>query len=103
MISFHFNEIELDHECDHDPQLCDSISIFESTLIPVSLPKLDPFLEPTLIPVSIDLEIKPPILDSHIPLMGRECEFQFFDLESTIEPILTFEPTFDLFQVSNGF
>ena len=31
------------------------------------------------------------ILDSHIPLMGNECEFKFFDLEPTIESKPTFE------------
>ena len=58
MTSFHFNEIELDYECEPDSQLCDSVSIFESMLTPVSLPKLDLFLEPTLISVSIDFEIE---------------------------------------------
>jgi len=43
LASFHFNEIELEHECDPDPQLCDSILIFESILTQVSFPKLDPF------------------------------------------------------------
>ena len=32
------------------------------------------------------------ILDSHIPLMGKECEFQFLDLDSTLEPKLALEP-----------
>ena len=54
---------------------------------------LDSFLEPKLIPVSIDLETEPPYLDSHILLMGKECEFYFFDLNSTIEPIPTLELT----------
>ena len=48
--SFHFNEIELDHECEPDPQLFDSVSIFESMLTPVFLPNLDQFSEPTFIP-----------------------------------------------------
>jgi len=69
LASFHFNKIELEHECDPDLQLCDSILIFESMLSPVSLPKLDPFLEPTLISVSIYFEIEPSLLDSHISLM----------------------------------
>jgi len=70
LASFHFNEIELKHECEYDPdpQLCDSIPIFESMLTRVSLPKLDPVPEPTLIPVSIDFEIEPPLLDSHISI-----------------------------------
>ena len=41
LASFHFNEIELDYECEPYPQLCDSISIFESMLTPVFLPNLD--------------------------------------------------------------
>ena len=28
-------------------------------------------------------------------MTGRECELQFFDLDSTIEPIPTLEPTID--------
>jgi len=55
-----------------------------STLI--SLLDLDPIPKPTLIPVPIDLETEPPILDSHIPLIENECEFQFFYLEPTLEP-----------------
>ena len=38
LASFHFNKIELEHECDPDPQLCDSVPIFET---PVFLPNLD--------------------------------------------------------------
>jgi len=74
LASFQFNEIELECECDPDPQPCDSVHIFESMLTPVSLPNLDQFPEPTFIPVPIDLEIESPILDSHIPLLGRECK-----------------------------
>ena len=68
LTSFHFNEIELEYECEPDLQLCDSISIFESMLTPTSLPNLDPLPEPTLVPVSINFEIKSPLLDSHISL-----------------------------------
>ena len=90
---FIFNEIELDYECESNLQPCDSFPISESMLTLISLTDLDSFPEPTLIPVSIDLETEPPILDSHIPLMGKECEFYFFDLDSTIEPIPTLELT----------
>ena len=31
--------------------------------------------------------------------MGRECEFQFFDLNSTIESIPTLEPTLIFFEL----
>ena len=43
----------------------------------------------------IDLEIESPNLDSHIPLMGEKCEFQFFDLDSTLEAKQTLEPKID--------
>ena len=95
LASFPFNEIELKCECDPDPQPCDSVSIFKSMLTPISLPNLDQFFKPTVIPIPIDLEIESPILDNHISLMGKECEFHFFDLNPTIEPIPTLQPTFD--------
>jgi len=41
LASFHFNEIELDCEYDTDPKFCDSVSLFESMLTPVSLSDLD--------------------------------------------------------------
>ena len=91
LASFYF-DIKLDYECEFDPQLCDSVPIFESMLTPVFLPNLDQFLEPTFIFVSIDLEIESPILDSHIPLMGKECEYQLLDLDSTLEPKPTLKP-----------
>jgi len=96
---FHFNEIELDYECEPNPQLCDSVSIFDSILILIFLPNLDQFPEPTFIPVPIDLKVESPILNSHIPLMGKECEFQFLDLNSTLELKLTLEPTIDFFEL----
>ena len=60
----------------------------------VFLPNLDQFLELTFIPVPIDLEIESLILESHIALMEKECEFQFLDLDST-QPKLTLEPKVD--------
>ena len=95
MASFHFNEIELDYECEPDPQPCDSVPIFESMLTPVFLPNLDQFLESIFIPAPIDLEMESLILDSHILLMENECEFQFLDLDSTLELKLTLEPKVD--------
>ena len=95
MASFHFNKIELDHKCELDPQLYDSVSIFESMLTPVFLPNLDQFFEPTFFHVPINLEMESPILDSHIPLMGKECEYKFLDLDSTLKPKLTLEHKVD--------
>ena len=31
--------------------------------------------------------------------MGKECEFQFIDLDSTLEPKLTLEPKVDFFEL----
>ena len=56
---------------------------------------MDQFFEPAFIPVPINLEIESPILNSHIPLMKKECEFHFSDLDPTIEQIPTPEPTLD--------
>ena len=67
-----------------------------------TLPNLDQFSEPTFIPVPIELEIESPILDSHIPLMEKECEFQFLDLDWTLELKLTLGPKVDFFRVSIG-
>ena len=67
----------------------------------VSLPNVDQFLEPTLIHISIGLETELLFLDSHIPSMERECEFQFFDLDSIIEPKPTLEHL--IFRVSIGY
>ena len=49
------------------------------------LTQLDLLPEPTLIPVSMDFEIEPLLLDSHISLMEIECEIKFFDLDSIFE------------------
>jgi len=75
LTSFHFKKIEFEYEWDPDLQLCDSAQIFESMLTLVSLPDLDQILVPILIPIPIDLEIEPLILEGHIPLMEKECEF----------------------------
>ena len=65
-------------------------------LTSISLPpNLGPSTEPILIPIPINLEIEPPILDSHILLIDYECELKFFDLELIIKPKLTLEPKLD--------
>ena len=74
LASFHFNEIELERECELDFQFCDSVPNFKSMLTLVSLTDLDPIPEPAPILVPIDLEHEPPILKSYIPLMEKECE-----------------------------
>jgi len=46
-------------------------------------------------PILIELEHEPPILDSHILLLGIECELQFYDLDQTHEPTPTLEIKLD--------
>ena len=79
MASFHFNEIEFEDECDTDSQYCDSVSLFKSMLTLIFLPDLHPISKPTLIPIPVELEHEPTILDSHIPLLRNECELEFYD------------------------
>jgi len=79
LVSFHFNEIEFEEECDTDSQCCDSVSLFEYMLTPIFLPNLNSILKPTLIPIFIELEHESPILDNSIPLLGNECELEFYD------------------------
>jgi len=57
LANFHFNEIELDYECEPDPQPCDSVPIFESMLTPVFLSNLNQIPEPIFIPLPINLQI----------------------------------------------
>jgi len=54
-----------------------------------------------LISIPVILELKSPILESHIPLWGNDCglEFQLFNLDPIPEPILTPEPLLDLSQI----
>jgi len=47
----------------------------------------------------MDFEIEPLLLDSHISLMGIECEIKFFDLDSTLELKPTLEPKVDFLEL----
>ena len=62
-------------------------------MTPVQLPDLGNLLESVLIPTPIIPELESPIV-SHIPLWENDCglEYQFLDLDSTLEPKLTLEP-----------
>jgi len=68
-------------------------------LTSVSLPDLNHIPEPTLILILVNIELESPILQSHIPLMGYECENQLFDLDQSLEPNQTLEPQLDLNQL----
>jgi len=49
-----------------------------------------------LIPIPLDFENEPPILDSCTPLLKNKYELNFFDLDQTIELNPTLEPKLDL-------
>ena len=93
MASFNSNEIELDCECEPDPQLCDLVPNFESMLTSVSLHNMGSIPEPTLIFVPIYSRIESPIVNVHTPyMMNHECELKFFDLEPALELDPTLKP-----------
>ena len=96
LASSHFYEIELNEECDFDPQICDLVQIPESILTLILLSNLSNILESVLIPIPVILELESS--KSHIPLWRNECglEFQLLDLDPIPESILTPEPLLDL-------
>ena len=65
-------------------------------LTPVSLPNSDLIPKPTLIPIPVELEHEPTILDSHISLVENKCELEFYDLDQIHEPTPTLELKLDL-------
>ena len=84
LASYPFPKIELELESDPEPQVGNSISLFDSIM--------------TLVPVH--REIESPISYDHTSLMGKVCEHQFFGLDPIFEPILTprYESRLDLSQ-----
>ena len=80
------------------PNFVVQFHFFESMFTLVSLSNLNLISEPILIPIPIDFEHRPPILDSHISLLGNECEVQFFDMNQTLEPNRTLERKLDFAQ-----
>ena len=67
-------KIEFEYECDLNPQLCDSILIFESILTLVFLPNFFSIPESILNHVPIHCEIESPISSDHTSLMRKVCE-----------------------------
>ena len=102
LVSSHFCGIELNEECDFDPQICDPVQIPESLLTPVILPNLSNILESVLIPIIPELESL--LFESHIPSWGNNCglEFHLLDLDPLPEPISTPEPLLDLSHFSES-
>ena len=76
-----FSEIELMQDCDLDPQIGHSISLFDSIITLVSLRDFFHIPESILNHVSVHCEIELPIFYDHISLIGKVCEYQFFGLD----------------------
>ena len=62
LASYPFTEIELELESDPEPQVGNSISLFDSIMTPVSLPDFFTIPESTLNPVLVHREIESPNL-----------------------------------------
>ena len=61
MVSYPFSEIKLEHECDLEYQIDNSIPLLNSMLTAVSLPHFKRFLKSALNPMPIHREIELPI------------------------------------------
>ena len=81
LASLSFPEIEIEPECESEPHIDNSISLFGSIMTLVSLPDFFSILESTLNPVPVHHEIELPIFYDHILLMEKVCEYQFFGLD----------------------
>ena len=69
MASYPFYEIELEHECDPETQLGNSIPLPDSIMTPVSSPDFNHFPDSIFDTVPIHREIELPIFyDSHLEL-----------------------------------
>ena len=78
MASYPFLEIEIEHECDPEPHVIHSISLFDSIMTPVCLPDFFHIPESTLNPEPVHHEIESPISYDHTSLIGKVCEHQIF-------------------------
>jgi len=101
LASFHFNKIELEHECKPELQFSDSVPVFESMLTRVLLPNLNHISKSILILMPVNLELESPILQNHILFLKNECkpDLHFFDLDPILEPISTPKLVLDLNQI----
>jgi len=80
-----FFKIELEHKCDLESQLDNSIPLLDSILTPISLPDFSHFSESVLDPVPVHREIKSPTFqDLHIKLD------QYHTFKSPIDKLASF-------------
>jgi len=80
LVSYPFSEIELENECDLEPQLGNSFLLLDSITTLVSSPDCKPFPESILDPVSVHREIESPI---------------FYDQQVELDQYHTFESFID--------
>ena len=81
LASYPFSKIELTHEYDHEPQVGNSSSLFDSIMTPIFLLDFFSILELTLNPVPVNRELESPIFYDHSSLIEQVCEHQFFSLD----------------------
>jgi len=91
-----FPEIELMQACDPDPQVGNSISLFDSIMTPVSLTDFFYIPESTLNPVPVHHKIESLMSYDHTSLTGKVYKHLFFDLDPIFEPISTLILNLDL-------
>ena len=84
LVCYPFYEIELEHECDLEPQIDKSIPLLDLMLTLVSLPQLKCFPKSALDHVPIHHEIELLILDSHLELN------QYITSKSQIDKLVSF-------------
>ena len=69
LTSYPFPKIKLEHECDPEPQLGNSIFLLDSIIIPVSLPDFHHFPKSVLDPMPVHRKLESTIFyDQHIEL-----------------------------------
>ena len=73
LVGYPFPETEIEPECDPVPHVSNSISLFGSIMIPVSLLDFFSISESTLNHVPVHREIESPISCDHTSLMGKVC------------------------------
>jgi len=78
LVSYPFPEIELENECDLEPQIDNSISFLDSIMTLVSLPDFNPFSESVLDLVAIHCEIELLIFYDHHTELDQYQSFKNF-------------------------
>ena len=92
LASYPFPKIEIERECDPNPQVGNFFSPFDSIMTLISLSDFFHIPESTLNLVPVHCEMEPPIFYDYIPLMEKVCKHQLFGLNPIFERIsaLTF-------------